>query len=679
MRAGETLGDRYVLERVLGQGGMGVVWAARDRTNGSRVALKMLLDDGLTENNAAQEAFRKELRQRLRREAEACMKLAFHPNVVRVSDFSTKDTDQHGPYIVMELLEGESLQQHLKRKVSLDSKVAARIAADVASCLTAAHAAKLVHRDLKPANIYLHREPGMEEDEFVTKVLDFGVCKDGDSVEKGSDRTKTGMVLGSIAYMSPQQAMGSKNVDFRTDIWSVGVVLYEMLTGLRAFSGGVDDIIAMFGPILVGKSTMPVPAPSSRTRKIPPELDAVVERCTKAKPVDRYASAEDLARDLYSIAGLPMPVIPTAKASSSGKSPIGARELIDVYESAIIGSNAVPGPNDERRFNEYARTIPLKRAVEETVAAPPPIVEERVVINLPPPAAADVLMFAGQTNVTDTSDVDVTLRMPPKGARAPMPRPPAMNEPPADAGVRTQYLHPDAPIGSPLPDLKEMQQALEEHRKSSISIAIPDLPDLDAAGGTQMLMKAVDVSPPKRSEPGVTTTGLMSQTMPEVRRESVSFDAAGTTSRRRRKNRVFFMMIGAAVTIVLGLLVVVAVMRPAPPPQEPAIPPQPTTLPLAPVSSDAETEKPAPPTPSAMGPDNPGTAKPTETVTEPAKGVPTGTTSIAPPRATTTKQASPQSTKSGPKQQNCTGVDGPFKRCGGKPVTKSKLNPTPPF
>lgn len=664
MRAGEILDDRYALEQVLGQGGMGVVWAARDRTTGSRVAIKLLLDDDTSEDNPAHESFRKELRQRLQREAEACMKLGHHPNVVRVHDFSKKDTDQHGPYIVMELLEGESLQAHLKRKRTLEPKVAARIIADVASCLTAAHTAKLVHRDLKPANIYLHRDPGMDEDEFVTKVLDFGVCKDGDSVENAADRTKTNMVLGSIAYMSPQQAMGSKNVDFSTDIWSVGVVLYELLTGLRAFSGGVDDIVKMYTPILIGKSTMPVPAPSSRMRNIPPALDIVVERCTKPKPADRYASAEELARDLYTIAGLPMPVIPSAKASRSGRSPVGARELIDLYEPAILGSKAVPDAQEERRFNHLASTVPLGRAADETVVAPPPGIEEKVVFDAKPAAATDVLMFAGQNNAPDPSDAAATLFMMPKAPSKPMSQSSSRNAPSADAAARTQYLAPDAPIASPLLDLNEMHQALAEHRKSSILIPIPDLSDLEVSGGTQLLMKPAEVPPAKQSEPGVTTTGLIAQSLPHVRRGSLPSDAAGTTGQRRRKNRVFLMMIGGVVVAAMGALVVVVLKQTSPTGTAAGATPQSITLPYAPVSSDVTVEPPptappqqdeakAMPTTSATVDPAPASSATSSPTTVPVAPEPIKSTSVPP------KRWGPMPPKPPLK---CTGV-GVFKRC----------------
>lgn len=649
MRAGEILDDRYALERELGRGGMGVVWAARDRTNGTRVAVKLLLDEGLSETNLAHEKFKKELRQRMKREAEACMKLAHHPNVVRVFDFSMKDTPQHGPYIVMELLEGESLQDHLKRKRTLEPKLAARITADVASCLTTAHEAKLIHRDLKPANIYLHREHGMAEDEFVTKVLDFGVCKDGDSVEIASDHTPTmtGMVLGSIAYMSPQQAMGSKAVDFRTDIWSVGVVLYELLTGLRAFAGGVNDIIALYTPILVGKATTPVPAPSSRMRNIPPELDAVVEKCTKPKPADRYASAEELARDLYAIAGLPMPEIPAARPSSSGKAPGGGRELIDLYEPAIIASKAVPSADEERRFSQVARTIPLSQGFGPKAIAPV-VVEKEV-----PPTTLPVVGvgLAGQTNAMDTSDTDATLRMPAKNALPVMARPALLKEPPADGAVRTQYLSPDAPVASPMLDLNEMHQALAEHRKSSLKIPIPDLSELEASGGTQMMVSN-GVPSPKPVEPSATTSAVMSQV-----RTSQPSDAAGTTGRRRRKNGGLLVLIGGGIGAALLLVIVVALKHPGNPPQ----PPGPTPDPPPPTASASSTTKEPQPIQPVKENDTVEKPAPERPVKEDAPTAPNSTTNAPTPPNTspapTTTTAKPLGTK--PK---CTGT-GIFKRC----------------
>ena len=232
MRAGETLSGRYVLESLLGKGGMGVVWAAYDLETQRKVAVKLIIPQN-------EEALTKELRQRLLREAGACAKLQ-HPNIIQV--YEVGETDEGDAYMVLELLDGQALGDVLKQKRRLEPKLAARIAADIASGLSEAHAAKVVHRDLKPANIYLHREPGMSEDEFVTKVLDFGVCVDRESID--TVKTQTGIIVGSPAYMSPEQVAMRRDIDGRTDIWALGLMLYEMVTGMRVFSGNVQNVMA---------------------------------------------------------------------------------------------------------------------------------------------------------------------------------------------------------------------------------------------------------------------------------------------------------------------------------------------------------------------------------------------------------------------------------------------------
>jgi hypothetical protein len=437
--------------------------------------------------------------------------------------------------------------------------------------------------------------------------------------------------------------------------------------------------------MIVGKSTTPpVPAPSSRTRNIPPALDAVVERCTKPKPADRYASAEDLARDLYTIAGLPMPVIPSAKASASGMSPIGARELIDLYAPAILESNVVPQAHDERRFNHLAGTIPLMRASDAQIAAPPVIQEAAPKATSP---AQTIPMSVFQGKQPDVSDVDATLLMQPKNALASIPRPPPLNQAPADAAVRTQYLPPDAPIASPLLDLNEMHQALAEHRRSSISIPrpdfadLPDLADLNASGGTQMLMPA-DVSKPKRSEPSTTTSAVMSQSMPGVGRGTVPSDAGNTTGRRRRQNRGLLPLIGGAVVGAVVLLIVMVVMQSKPPvPPVPAGTSTSTALPKPPISSDALVNVPAPDT-SATAAESPtapqdaqpdvsaaptvggAPAPPTSAATTPTPPIVPTVKSLPTPTTTTTPSKTPSKTpftnpKPAPK---CTG-SGVWKRC----------------
>jgi eukaryotic-like serine/threonine-protein kinase len=166
----------------------------------------------------------------------------------------------------------------LKDSRRIDVPIAARIGAEIAEALSIAHAAKIIHRDLKPANIFLHREDGVPEDRFIVKVLDFGVSKSVDGSSDGP-ATNTNVTVGSPAYMSPEQVAMRKDLDGRTDIWSLGVVLYEMLTGARPFTGNVDEVVRQ---VVLTKEN-PVPPPSIKIRNIPPELDGIRSRAPLCK------------------------------------------------------------------------------------------------------------------------------------------------------------------------------------------------------------------------------------------------------------------------------------------------------------------------------------------------------------------------------------------------------------
>ncbi|UQA63250.1 serine/threonine-protein kinase [Polyangium aurulentum] len=283
MKSGALLGGKYRLDQKIGEGAMGEVWSAENQATGGKVALKLILP-------SSQELRTVDLRERLMREAKACGKLK-HRNIVQIYDVG--QTPQGDPFLVLELLHGQALDKLLKEKRRIEPRLAARITGEIASALAAAHAAKVIHRDLKPANVFLHREEGMPEESFIVKVLDFGVSKSLDSAD--SPATVTGAVVGSPAYMSPEQVGMSKALDHGTDIWSLGIVLYELLTGVRPFTGSVNEVIRQ---ILLTS----VPPPSDRVRGIPPELDAIVARCTMPKKTDRYASASELSRALMAIA-----------------------------------------------------------------------------------------------------------------------------------------------------------------------------------------------------------------------------------------------------------------------------------------------------------------------------------------------------------------------------------------
>src|SRR5262245_23843693 len=215
---GATLADRYQVMHKIGEGGMVAVYEARHTVIGKRVAVKVLLEKFLE---------KPELVARLLQEARLASSIG-HENIVDVTDFGT--TSDGRAFVVMEFLEGESLAQLVIRDAPLPIERSLRIARQIASALGAAHDKGIVHRDVKPENVYLVRRG----DADYVKVVDFGVSKVVQTREEGPEwqrLTRTGMVLGTPLYMSPEQARGGEDVDARADVWAVGVMLYECLTG----------------------------------------------------------------------------------------------------------------------------------------------------------------------------------------------------------------------------------------------------------------------------------------------------------------------------------------------------------------------------------------------------------------------------------------------------------------
>jgi eukaryotic-like serine/threonine-protein kinase len=219
-RVGDVIAGKYRLDMLLGEGGMGTVWRALNLQLEAPVALKLIRG----------ELDRVSLARRLKQEARAVAKLG-HPAIVRV--FDVGDSELGDPYIVMELLNGQTLGSLLATEKRLSAVHGVQLLLPVADALMVAHAKGIVHRDLKPDNIFLAREG----EQLQPKLLDFGIAKLGDEAGPNQHLTQAGTVLGSPEYMSPEQARGQDNVDQRTDIWSFCVVLYETLSGSSPFSG----------------------------------------------------------------------------------------------------------------------------------------------------------------------------------------------------------------------------------------------------------------------------------------------------------------------------------------------------------------------------------------------------------------------------------------------------------
>ncbi|WP_437904917.1 serine/threonine-protein kinase [Sorangium sp. So ce327] len=271
LEAGSVVGGKYRLERPLAGGAMGFLWVARHLQLDVEVALKFMMP---------QHADSPVARARFEREAKASAQLRT-PNVVHVYDYGLEgDT----PYLAMELLEGEDLAAYLARHGRLEPEELVGIVSQVSKALRRAHEVGLIHRDLKPANIFLARQG-----EEVVKILDFGVAK---AIGTGlaADATKTGTLIGSPHYMSPEQVRRSKTIDFRSDLWSLGVIIFQCLTGQLPFPG--EEL----GDVLVEICTGDIPVASQLAPNIWPELDRFLERALKREPAERFQSASELAR-----------------------------------------------------------------------------------------------------------------------------------------------------------------------------------------------------------------------------------------------------------------------------------------------------------------------------------------------------------------------------------------------
>ena len=288
---------KYRLTRMLGRGGMGSVWEGIHATLGTRVAVKFI---------DAEHAESPEARRRFENEARAAATLR-SKHVVEVYDHGLMEDGR--PFIVMEFLEGEPLDKRLDRVERLPARDTARIISQICRALSKAHAAGIVHRDLKPDNVFLVWDD--EDGSDVAKVVDFGIAKFTDS--KGpTSATRTGSVLGTPYYMSPEQARGLRTVDFRSDLWSVGVIAFRCMTGHLPFEGEA------VGDVLVKLCTAPMPVPSELVNDLPPGFDAWFARALNREPGGRFQSASELGTSLAAVCGLS---VQTLLAADGGSSP----------------------------------------------------------------------------------------------------------------------------------------------------------------------------------------------------------------------------------------------------------------------------------------------------------------------------------------------------------------------
>jgi serine/threonine-protein kinase len=275
-KVGDVIAGKYRLEQVAGEGGMGIVYAAEHLVLRQRVAVKVLLPDAATSELVV---------ERFAREAQAAARIQSE-HVARVMDAGSTATG--APFLVMEYLEGCDLEELLTVEGPLPLTEVVDYLLQSLEALAHAHAVGLVHRDIKPANLFLACRP---DGGNVIKMLDFGISKAMRS--RPEEKKLTGQaVLGSPVYMSPEQLRNAKDIDARADIWSLGIVAYELLSGKPPFDGdGVGEIFAA----ILEKDPVPIHTVNWR---LPPEISDIIAKCLQRKPEDRWADAAELARAL---------------------------------------------------------------------------------------------------------------------------------------------------------------------------------------------------------------------------------------------------------------------------------------------------------------------------------------------------------------------------------------------
>jgi serine/threonine-protein kinase len=463
------IGPNLRLERMLARGGMGSVWIAEHLGLRTKVAVKFIDETVAADPSAV---------LRFSREAEAAAQIK-SPHVVQIYDHGL--IDDRVPYIVMELLDGTSLGEHLHRCETLGTRATAAILSQVARALSKAHELGIVHRDIKPDNVFLTDSDG----EIFVKVLDFGIAKLTDDTALAM--TSTGAAMGTPYYMSPEQIVSAKSVSGATDLWALGVVAYECLTGVRPFRADT------YGGLCV-EISRGVFAPATEMRRdLPRAVDAWFRRALHVDPAERFASARELAEQFQEVVGLSRREVVAAPAmlraapapgrgSSRDEHPSGAATATVHREhaswpslrAASLGSDVHPEPRSSRRSqwplwmgaivlvlagivwimvrSTEAPALATPASLPSPATVPPPVLD----MNLAKPAAAttEAARIGGPSSGGNTDPIDA----PPRGApiadkparidrRQTLPR----AEPPARSNQRASSTSPSSTPSLPPP------------------------------------------------------------------------------------------------------------------------------------------------------------------------------------------------------------------------------------
>jgi serine/threonine-protein kinase len=323
-RLADALGDAYTIEGEVGRGGMGVVYRATDNRLQRRVAIKVL---------PPELAFQQDIRERFTREAQTAARLS-HPHIVPIH---TVGEGQGLVYFVMGYVDGESVGARLKRRGKLPADEARRIMKETADALSAAHAVSVIHRDIKPDNILLEGTRGR------VMVTDFGIAK-ALSASSGATLTGAGVAIGTPAFMSPEQAAGEREIDGRSDLYSLGIVSYQMLTGELPFQAPT------VAGILMKQITEPAPDLRMHRRDVPEDLALAVSRCLEKDPENRWPTADALRRALESrtVTGYE----PTGLGWKASRPAPGRRSTVDSRPPTVDRR-----PSTERRPSNLPRPV----------------------------------------------------------------------------------------------------------------------------------------------------------------------------------------------------------------------------------------------------------------------------------------------------------------------------------
>ncbi|NUP08552.1 MAG: serine/threonine protein kinase [Polyangiaceae bacterium] len=507
--AGQVLNGRYKLLRPLGQGSQAFVWVAEHLALGSQVAVK-LIDPELAKQEDA--------RERFAREATAAAKLR-SAHVVHILDHGI-EADQ--PFIVMELLEGEDLFDRLERRKKLTLAETSKIITQVARALMRAHAEGIIHRDLKPENVFLTRN----EDDELAKVLDFGVAKVTTPAKAVMVRTGVGTLIGTPHYMSPEQVKGLTEIDHRSDLWSLGVITYQCVTGQLPFdSEGVGDLLI--------RITMSQPAiPSSLNPDLPPAFDAWFKKACAKDPDDRFETSREMADALAKVIGAPQPPV-----SQPGRVLVNLADSPDLDWGSLAGvripippRKSAPPPSN----GEASDTASPSSRKGSPGAPASPRLGARLASRLP-------TLDAPEEEAEIVEIVEAGRSIPPPSV------------PPPGASLQSSASAAPVSESAPASQRTPPPASVRSSPVSSSSAAVPPAFDSSNSGASNPFLEPI---PPSRRMPSSgrglqsTVTGLASNHQP-----SLEFEPELENPRRRRATWIVAMGIAAAaIGITVGVI-----------------------------------------------------------------------------------------------------------------------------